>query len=199
MGASDDGRWGSELCTADEPHAKRQTAAPRLESAAARVSARTATPQHEGSRRGTCLCVGPQGRDCHQSLRVPRAGVLSASATPPRPQGQAGCQMWVRIAGFQLKSAATAEPIGVYEEHGMPRVRASPGNAGCYLLEEMGADAGIRGVHVLGNGRQMQQPMSRAAQPKEVAAFFRAFTGPPELRTYSSAGVAQKAPSPFDG
>ena len=98
--------------------------------------------------------------------------------------------MWVRMARFRLKPEAATEAVRAYEEHGVPRVRAFRGNAGCYLLEEIGSPAAFLACTFWKTEEDVKAYESSGVA-QEVAGLLRnAFAGPPELKSYRSVDAA---------
>jgi heme-degrading monooxygenase HmoA len=96
--------------------------------------------------------------------------------------------MWVRMARFQLQPEKAEEAARLYAEVAAPRVRATGGNLGCYLLEP--ATPGDPHVAcTLWESEAHAQAYEASGAAAEVAGLIRsAFAGPPELRSYRSRG-----------
>jgi heme-degrading monooxygenase HmoA len=92
--------------------------------------------------------------------------------------------MFLRIARFKLIPGKREEAVNTYNERGVPRVRAFPGNVACYLLEPT-----VDGDDFLACTIWQTEEHARAYETSgaaaEVAALVRpAFAGAPELKSY---------------
>jgi len=92
--------------------------------------------------------------------------------------------MFLRLARFKLIPEKRDEAVSTFNEQGVPRVRAFPGNVACYLLEPL-----VEGDEFLACTIWQTEEQARAYETSgaaaEVAGLIRsAFAGPPELKSY---------------
>ena len=95
--------------------------------------------------------------------------------------------MWVRIGSFRVQPGEAANLRSIYNGQAVPKVRASPGNRGCLLLEPA-AETDEFIVVTLWQDRAAADHYEGSGAASEVVALVkRFFAGPPALRSYSSA------------
>ena len=96
----------------------------------------------------------------------------------------------VRIGSFPVKADQVAPLRNTYNQIAVPKVRASPGNLGCLLLEPtVGDEAFI--VMTIWEDREAAERYESSGAAAEVVSIVRAyFAGPPSLRSYESDSVA---------
>jgi heme-degrading monooxygenase HmoA len=93
--------------------------------------------------------------------------------------------MWVRLARFKLLPENKDRYVKVYNEQGVPRVRAFAGNVACYLLESVTDDECL--ACTMWETEEHARAYETSGAAREVADLLRpAFAGPPELKTYRS-------------
>jgi heme-degrading monooxygenase HmoA len=90
---------------------------------------------------------------------------------------------------FAVKPGVERELSHTYNQHGVPRVRAFPGNVGCLLLEPAAAGEPFV-VLTLWNDRAAAEAYESSGVAGEVVALVKSFfAGPPTLRSYEASGV----------
>jgi heme-degrading monooxygenase HmoA len=95
------------------------------------------------------------------------------------------------MAQFRLEPEAAAEAARIYLDKGVPVVSAFPGNVGCHLLEQIGADATFMAC-TFWDSKKDAKAYEDSGAAQEVAGLIRhAFVGPPELRSHQSASTTR--------
>lgn len=98
--------------------------------------------------------------------------------------------MWVRLGSFSVKPGEVERLKRTYNELGVPRVRAFPGNLACLLLEPAMAE-GAFAVITIWETRAAADAYESSGAASEVVALVRdCFAGPPTLLAYQSGSVA---------
>ena len=97
--------------------------------------------------------------------------------------------MWVRVGSFLVKPEQAANLRRTYNEKAVPKVRATPGNLACLLLEP-----NLEGepflVMTVWTDRAAAERYESSGAAAEVVSLVRAFfAGPPTLRSYESTSV----------
>ena len=97
--------------------------------------------------------------------------------------------MWVRLGSFLVKPDETANLRSTYNEQAVPRVRGTPGNLACLLLEP-DTDGEPFLVMTVWTDRAAAERYEGSGAAAEVVSLVRAFfAGPPTLRSYESASA----------
>jgi quinol monooxygenase YgiN len=97
--------------------------------------------------------------------------------------------MWVRVGSFLVKPDQAANLRRTYNEQAVPKVRGTPGNVGCLLLEPT-AEGEPFLVMTVWTDRAAAESYESSGAAAEVVSLVRAyFAGPPTLRSYESASV----------
>ena len=106
--------------------------------------------------------------------------------------------MWVRVGSFAVKPGQVADLRTTYNEKGVPKVRAQPGNVGCLLLEPADEREPFVAVTIW-KDRAAAEAYEGSGTAMEVVALVREFfAGPPSLRSYecsSVLGLGSQAPA----
>jgi heme-degrading monooxygenase HmoA len=98
--------------------------------------------------------------------------------------------VWVRIGSFPLNTDQVVNLRATYNQIAVPKVRASPGNLGCLLLEPTAGDETFI-VMTIWEDREAAERYESSGAAAEVVSLVRAyFAGPPTLRSYESGSVA---------
>ncbi|HEY5374908.1 MAG TPA: antibiotic biosynthesis monooxygenase [Polyangiaceae bacterium] len=98
--------------------------------------------------------------------------------------------MWVRIGSFPVKADQVLNLSDTYNQIAVPKVRASPGNRGCLLLEPAAGDEPFI-VVTIWEDRAAAERYESSGAAAEVVSLVRAFfAGPPTLRSYESSSFA---------
>lgn len=97
--------------------------------------------------------------------------------------------MWVRVGSFLVKPDQVTNLRRTYNEQAVPKVRGTPGNLACLLLEP-----NVEGESFLvvtaWTDRAAAERYESSGAATEVVSLVRAFfAGPPTLRSYESASV----------
>jgi heme-degrading monooxygenase HmoA len=98
--------------------------------------------------------------------------------------------MWVRMGTFRAKTEMVASLVATYNERAVPKVRATPGNVGCLLLEPSdGGDEFV--VLTMWQDREAAERYEASGAAAEVVSLVRdCFAGPPTLRSFASSSQA---------
>jgi len=97
--------------------------------------------------------------------------------------------MWVRVGSFLVKPGQAENLTRTYNEQAVPKVRSTPGNLGCLLLEP-NEDGEPFLVMTVWTDRAAAERYESSGAAAEVVSLVRAFfAGPPTLRSYESASV----------
>jgi len=97
--------------------------------------------------------------------------------------------MWVRVGTFQVKPDQVSTLTATYNEQGVPKVRAQPGNLGCLLLEPSVAGEDFM-VMTIWKDRDAAERYESSGAAAEVVGLVRScFAGPPTLRSFESDSV----------
>ncbi len=98
--------------------------------------------------------------------------------------------MWVRIGSFPVKTDHVVNLRNTYNHVAVPKVRASPGNRGCLLLEPTARDEPFI-VMTIWEDRAAAETYESSGAAAEVVSLVRAyFAGPPTLHSYESHSLA---------
>jgi heme-degrading monooxygenase HmoA len=97
--------------------------------------------------------------------------------------------MWVRVGSFLVKPDQGPNLRETYNEQAAPKVRSTPGNLACLLLEPS-----VEGepflVMTVWTDRAAAERYEASGAAAEVVSLVRAFfAGPPTLRSYESASI----------
>jgi heme-degrading monooxygenase HmoA len=94
--------------------------------------------------------------------------------------------MWFRLGTFAVKDGQGAALVETYNTRAAPKVRASPGNRGCAILEPATPGAPFVVITVWEN-RAAGEAYEASGTAAEVVGMVRAyFAGPPTLQSYLS-------------
>ena len=98
--------------------------------------------------------------------------------------------MWVRMGTFLVKPNQVERLKNTYNELGIPRVRAVPGNLACLLLEPLTADSAFAVITIWATRAAAESYESSGAAAEVVSLVRDCFAGPPTLVAYQSDSVA---------
>ena len=105
--------------------------------------------------------------------------------------------MWVRLGSFTVKPGQEAQLSSVYNGQAVPKVRASPGNLGCLLLEPATAgDASVIACTFWATPADADAYESSGTAQQVVGLVRQYFAGPPALKSYLSESHAGLPTSP---
>lgn len=97
--------------------------------------------------------------------------------------------MWVRVGSFLVKPEQATTLRRTYNEQAVPKVRDTPGNLGCLLMEPT-VDGEPFLVMTIWTDRAAAESYEASGAAAEVVSLVRAFfAGPPTLRSYESTSV----------
>ena len=98
--------------------------------------------------------------------------------------------MWVRMGTFRVKPDLAETLALTYNERAVPKVRATPGNLGCMLLEP--SNSGDEFVVItMWKDQTAAERYESSGEAAEVVGLVRhCFAGPPTLRSFSSGSDA---------
>lgn len=97
--------------------------------------------------------------------------------------------MWVRVGSFRVQPGEAENLRSTYNGQAVPKVRAFPGNRGCFLFEPT-SEGDEFVVMTLWQDRAAAEAYEASGAAAEVVGLVkRFFAGPPTLRSYTSASA----------
>jgi heme-degrading monooxygenase HmoA len=95
--------------------------------------------------------------------------------------------MWIRLGSFTVRPGQEAQLCATYNSQAVPRVRTSPGNLACLLLEPATAtDGNFLACTVWATRADAEAYDSSGTAAQVVGLVRQYFAGPPVLTSYVS-------------
>jgi len=95
----------------------------------------------------------------------------------------------MRIGSFKAKADKVGELLQIYQNDAIPVIKAAPGNAGAFILQQHSDPYSLLACTVWGTKEDAENYHKSGQAAEMVNKIKHTFEGPPELLTYESYGI----------